>query len=142
VLGRPEVSDELRRLLWRDKLDGQGFEDTLAKLQLLNTQQGDALAGEMVQEFLLALVAMFNEMNQGLSGIKYEWQVVATFLARFDFIFTLNQDLLLECHYLERGIDLGRQRKFDGVRMPGVKPFNPMPHTGPIPAPSGGRRFN
>jgi hypothetical protein len=54
--------------------------------------------------------------------------------ARFDLIFTLNQDLLLECHYLERRIDLSPQRKFDAVRMPGMKEFNPQPHIGPVSA--------
>jgi hypothetical protein len=54
VLGREEVCNELRERLWKDKLDGQGFEDTLAKLQL-NKQQGDTRAREMVQEFMMAL---------------------------------------------------------------------------------------
>jgi hypothetical protein len=43
VLGRPEVSEELRRRLWEDKLEAQGFEDTLAKLQSL-TDNGETRA--------------------------------------------------------------------------------------------------
>jgi hypothetical protein len=130
VLGRREVSNELRRYLWKDKLDGQGFEDTLAKLQL-NRQQGDARAGEMVQEFGRALVAMFGEMNQALSRQTFEWQnetsmMIRPFLSNFDYIFTLNQDVLLECHYLADGNPRGR---FNGVRMPGLRPLNPTPHT-------------
>src|SRR5579862_8977603 len=48
--------------------------------------------------------------------------MVGTFLARFDYIFTLNQDLLLEHHYLNG--DVGRG-KFSGWQMPGLKPLNP-----------------
>jgi hypothetical protein len=129
VLGRPEVSGELRRRLWEDKLEAQGFEDTLAKLQLLSRKLGDVRAGELLQEFMMALVAMFNAMNLGLLAVDYDWHVLATFLARFDLIFTLNQDLLLECHYLGRG-----QRKFDAVRMPGLKEVNPQPYIGPVSA--------
>jgi len=62
-----------------------------------------------------ALVAMFDAMNQGLSAATFEWQTdpsrvdtvsmyVRRFLARFDYIFTLNPVLLLESHYLGIGI--------------------------------------
>jgi hypothetical protein len=104
VLGRAEVGEELRRRLWEDHLLGRGFEDTLGELQRLHKRAGDEDAGAMVAQFLAALVAMFHEMNQGLSRAAFEWQTDATmgmrsFLTRFDYIFTLNQDLLLECHY-------------------------------------------
>ena len=48
--------------------------------------------------------------------------MVGSFLPRFNYIFTLNQDLLLECHYLVQGRSFGR---FDTALMPGLKPRNP-----------------
>jgi SIR2-like domain len=88
----------------------------------------------MVKEFRLALEAMFTEMNQSLSRQTFEWQnnpsmLVRPFLARFDYIFTLNQDLLLECHYLNDGSDRG---KFHGVQIPGMKPLDSLPRISPI----------
>src|SRR5579862_9548790 len=94
VLGRPEIGLELRQRLWADKVKGRGFEDTLGVLQQ-DAATGRPRAGEMVGEFMDALVAMFNEMNQGLAAAQFEPQnavafMVGTFLARFDYIFTLN----------------------------------------------------
>lgn len=134
VLGRPEVGQQLRQRLWADKFNSRGFEDTLAELQRLSRQQGNASAGEMVQQFMMALVAMFNEMNQALSRQPFEWQnevsmMIKSFLACFDYIFTLNQDLLLECHYLSDGVGHG---KFNGVRMPGLKLLNPTLRFDPV----------
>jgi SIR2-like domain len=127
ILGRSEVGENLRKLLWTDLAKGRGFEDTLAGLQQRHKQGGDEAAGVMVQEFTLALVAMFNEMNAGLSRSSFEWQnesrwMVGTFLTRFDYIFTLNQDILLECHYLVQGRPYGR---FDSAHTPGLKLRNP-----------------
>jgi hypothetical protein len=81
-----------------------------------------------------ALVAMFDAMNQGLSAATFEWQTdpsrvdtvsmyVRRFLARFDYIFTLNPVLLLESHYLGIGIYSSPQIKFDGTQKPGLKPM-------------------
>jgi hypothetical protein len=100
ILGRPEIGKELRRRLWQDKIQRRGFEDTLGELQR-QKQKGDQSAAEMVREFMGALVAMFDEMNRGLSRATFEWQnetsmMVRPFLACFDYVFTLNQDLLLE----------------------------------------------
>jgi hypothetical protein len=48
-----------------------------------------------------ALAGMFNQMDQAISATTFETNndlrySVTTFLIRFDAIFTLNQDLLLE----------------------------------------------
>jgi hypothetical protein len=125
ILGRPEIGKELRRRLWQDKIQRRGFEDTLGELQR-QTQKGDQSAAEMVREFMGALVAMFDEMNRGLSRATFEWQnetsmMVRPFLACFDYVFTLNQDLLLERHYLNHG----PSGKFDRLQMPGLKPVAP-----------------
>ena len=125
ILGRREIGNKLRARLWQDKVQRRGFEDTLGELQR-QKQKGDQSAAEMVREFMGALVAMFDEMNRGLSRATFEWQnetsmMVRPFLACFDYVFTLNQDLLLERHYLNHG----PSGKFDRLQMPGLKPVAP-----------------
>lgn len=126
ILGHPKIGKELRARLWQDKIQLRGFQDTLGELQR-QKQRGDQSAAEMVGEFMAALVAMFDEMNQGLSQVSFEWgnsvsRTVRQFLMCFDYIFSLNQDLLLERHYLSDGIDLSPKRKFDNIQRPGMKP--------------------
>jgi hypothetical protein len=94
ILGRPEIGKELRTHLWRDKVQRRGFEDTLGELQQ-QKKKGDSRAREMVGEFTGALVAMFDEMNEGLTQATFEWQtsvsmMVRPFLTSFKYIFTLN----------------------------------------------------
>jgi len=130
VLGRPEVSDQLRARLWAGKTaKHQGFEETLADIQQ-EQARGTAGAADMLSGFMAALVAMFNEMNQGLYAAQFEPQQsvalqLATFLAKFDFIFTLNQDLFLEWHYFNDNIGLQTPRKFSGWTLPGTKRLHP-----------------
>ena len=68
---------------------------------------------------------MFNEMGSGFRQRRdFEFQtdvryMVKTFLAQFDAIFTLNQDTLLEQHYLD-GMVGG---KWNGTRIPGIAPL-------------------
>jgi hypothetical protein len=70
---------------------------------------------------------MFNEMDRAFDGITFEPQndikyQVATFLVRFDAIFTLNQDLLLERHYLNDNVSLLSNGKWSGFTLPGMLP--------------------
>jgi SIR2-like domain len=71
-----------------------------------------------------ALVGMFNAMGLGFSQRQFEFQnevryMVRTFLGQFDAIFTLNQDTLLERHYL--GTVVGG--KWNASQIPGIKPL-------------------
>ena len=123
ILGHPTISKALRTRLWEDKVQRRGFEDTLGELQR-QKRKGDQTAAEMVREFMAGLVAMFDAMNQGLSRAIFEGQndvsmMVRPFLTSFDYIFTLNQDLLLEQHYLNNRSPSG---KFAGFHRPGLKP--------------------
>jgi len=69
---------------------------------------------------------MFRDMNRGFDAITdFEparppqvGRRVVDFLARFDAIFTLNQDLLLERHYKP---PIGPPRNWSGVAFPGLK---------------------
>jgi hypothetical protein len=122
LLGCTEIDQETRNLLWRSKERGGGFEDTLADLANANDAQGK----KRYDDLTAALVGMFNAMGQGFMRRQFEFQndvgyLVKTFLIRFDAIFTLNQDTLLEQHYL----DVASGGKWNGYRIPGIKPLSP-----------------
>jgi hypothetical protein len=130
LLGAPEVDDELRRILLADKLKDRGFEDTLADLQTAFKSFRDPKVGEHVDALTAALVGMFNLMDQAFATVRFEPQndrpfLVSEFLARFDAIFTLNQDLLLERHYLNGNVELAANRRWKGWQRPGLKPLQP-----------------
>ena len=69
---------------------------------------------------------MFLDMNRGfLEYNDLEFQnsqdrMLRTAFVRFDAIFTLNQDLLLEHRYLNDNVALARPRRWDGFQLPGL----------------------
>ncbi len=84
---------------------------------------------------------MFSDMDVGFCNqdgniFQFEFlpgtSLVKDFLSRFDAIFTLNQDLLLERHYFQSGFELGGARRWTSYSFPGMKPVpNPnAPFTG------------
>jgi hypothetical protein len=109
LLGCPEIIGDvrLRQLLWTHQLSG-GFESALAELQNSWTPS----AGQLWSESQLialqgAIGRMFDAMNRSFLELRdLEFQrvnplrFVRTFLTKFDAIFTLNQDILLEQFYL------------------------------------------
>ena len=127
LLGRPEIaqSEGLKRLLWSAQPKG-GFEDALADLQVA-TKRGDETAGEYLKLLSDAVEAMFDDMNVGYEE-RATWEFtndvacsVSKFLTRFEAIFTLNQDLLVERHYLDSSPYLNRPDRWDGVGTPGIQ---------------------
>lgn len=134
LLGCPEVaqSAQLRQLLWQHQTQG-GFESALAELQRqykLNPQSNHSA--------LIALDAaierMFGDMNRGLMSVdRFEFssdaaKSIGRFLTRFDAIFTLNQDVLLEHHYmLPNNVNLlsERQPRWVGCHLPGMIRLRP-----------------
>lgn len=125
LLGCPEVagSTPLRTLLWRHQRIN-GFESALAEVQRNYVRnhiehQNDLLGLQA------AIERMFSHMNQHLFTRSWELsqdrdRSITTFLARFDAIFTLNQDQLLEHHYHpEMENPRGRQR-WAGLQLPGA----------------------
>jgi hypothetical protein len=67
---------------------------------------------------------MFTDMDKAFARMTFEFQnevqyMVRTFLTQFDAIFTLNQDLLMERHYLPSGGPFGR---WSGGYIPGMRP--------------------
>ncbi len=126
LLGRPEVveNEKLRRILWDSQPKG-GFEYALEALQARHIT-GDDNATACLEALQAAVIAMFNDMNEGFNGIV-DWEFsnqvdfqIATFLTKFEAIFTLNQDLLVKRHYLSATPELRRKDRWDGVAMPGL----------------------
>jgi hypothetical protein len=119
LIGSPEIDDNLRQLLWTQKTRGGGFEDTLAELQQAYTLSRNERTRKPLEDLRDAIVGMFNYMNLAFDGIQFEppnqtQYMIRGFLRGFDAIFTLNQDLLLERHYLNEQIQLAQPRKWNG----------------------------
>jgi SIR2-like domain len=141
LIGSPEVDDNLKHLLWKCKADGSGFEGALAELQEEYLRSKSAAAKKPLDTLEAAIVGMFNHMNQALRDTTFEPQnemqyLIRTFLIRFDAIFTLNQDFLLEYHYLNDNIALGSSRRWNGFQIPGMKPLGPNVGFDPTPGPA------
>ncbi len=74
-------------------------------------------------------MGLFNGMNNSYLYRRFEFQeetryMVRPFLDRFNVIFTLNQDGLLEVHYFQGWVG----DRWDGQELPGTKHFGPPPH--------------
>jgi hypothetical protein len=121
LLGCEDLDDETRRLLFQRRSVKGGFEDVLADLQ-----RARGAAGQQRHKALVtALVGMFNEMGLAFMQRELEFSNIpdvryslTSFLMRFDAIFTLNQDTLLEQKYIPvvgGGVRWGR------AHLPGLK---------------------
>jgi hypothetical protein len=125
LLGADEVrqSPALRALIWRHREEG-GFESALGELMREHTL-GRADAADLVG-LQAAIVGMFNQMNAGyLDRPTWEWgqdvaRSVSGFMARFDALFTLNQDLLLEQHYAPEMFTRPDGGRWLGLELPGM----------------------
>jgi hypothetical protein len=119
LLGCPEIISNLhlRRALWKTK-DAGGFEQTLALVQA-DRSLGDAERHQATHAFDSALMRMFDDMNAALLEVDElefptpQRNTVSSLLTRFDAIFTLNQDLLLEHLYMGGG--------FRATQLPGLQ---------------------
>jgi hypothetical protein len=76
---------------------------------------------------------MFDDMNRGYhtlrDGLEFNNQIgflVRELLVRFDAIFTLNQDLLLEYHYINENVSLAAASRWSGAYLPGVERNQPQ----------------
>jgi len=131
LLADPDITPQIRTQLWRDKKAGGTYEDTVAVLSPERTQH----------DLLLSILAgMFNKMKNAYatgSGFNFEWTSdaryqVHPFLQRFDAIFTLNQDTLLEHHYFDKFSSGRTADRWYDWDIPGVAPFHSFPKRSPI----------
>jgi hypothetical protein len=97
VAGDPDLHARLRR--------SAGFEDLLDELQVEYLQDPTLDSERRLNMFQEAVLASFTAMNEAiwrrgsLDFTRDRMRGVCRFLSRFDVIFTLNQDLLLERLY-------------------------------------------
>lgn len=128
LLGCKEISEDphLQGLLWKHQETG-GFEDALDELQTLYLR--DPQGNERQLTAMQAAVAgMFTDMNRAfVELVDWEFQredrsrLIQRFLTRFDAVFSLNQDLLLERHYCNRNVALVGARSWLGAELPGMQ---------------------
>ncbi len=106
LLSVTDGDDDLRTLLWREHQAHLGFEDILAKLQREFSIEWTAQREQNLRNLTSAVQRMFGSMTRAFSETSFELALtnpklgVVNFLAKFDAIFTLNQDTLLEQHYI------------------------------------------
>lgn len=130
LLGSPEVrgDDFLRRLLMAHEPSG-GFEGAVEEIQSLAGRDPAGHGGHLAA-LQRSVGRMFDDMNAGYFARPFEFQnhepQVGTFLSRFDAIFTLNQDVLLEHFYVDQfDVSLSRGRRWNGVQIPGMRRIRP-----------------
>jgi len=124
LLGCKEITPPLRSLLLDHKRKG-GFEGALSTLQADSRRL--ASSPRLLTDFQDAIRHMFFDMNMEFAHTNFEFcndleYSVSKFLGRFDAIFSLNQDQLLERHYLNDNVSLMSDGRWDGWSIPGMRP--------------------
>lgn len=134
------LGDEyLKGLLYANQNNG-GFENALAEVQLAFTRDQKRYADPM-HRLQGAVSSVLDSLNQaffalpGMEFQKYRERMLRTFLSRFDAIFTLNQDILLEHHYFCHVESSGN---WNGAQLPGM---TKIPNQEYVPNSSWGKDF-
>jgi SIR2-like domain len=126
LLSAPEVMADpyLRPLMFKHR--SSGFELALSEVQA-DYRRDAAQYGKALTGIQTAIARIFDRMNRSyeknLNGIEFQnfkHLMLRTFLVAFDAIFTLNQDVLLELHYLQHVLLAGEPRRWDGLQIPGM----------------------
>lgn len=131
LLGCAELTPALRERLWDGKIQGLGFEDILAELRAISSETKSDQHLEELRLFETMLLSMFYTMRIGFENTEFEPgqeaarlgpqpTPVRDFLCRFDAIFTLNQDTLLEQKYAPSNLQQGSQGRWFGLHCPGI----------------------
>ncbi len=129
LLAIPDIHQDsyLRELLWQYSNRG-GFEDALTEVQAEYSRQPDRI-GPSLQALQNGITSIFEAMNDAFFArdtMEFSSDVdrqIKRFFVRFDAIFTLNQDILLEHHYLPHIAQAGSDR-WTGPQIMGVRRTN------------------
>jgi hypothetical protein len=129
LLMTPEIraDQELRKLLVRNA--AEGFESAVERLQNeAEADLGSDIKRRRRDAMQSAVRGVFKEMNEAFfrrtdfESHNNREGTIRGFLTRFDAIFTLNQDLLLEHHYHDTfDISLERPAHWNGLQIPGMQ---------------------
>lgn len=131
LLGCSDITPVIATELWKAKTSGGGFEGALESLRGLAATYKDLRHETELKTFESMLLGMFNTMNSSYAAANFEPgrdparlgpqpTFVRDFLCRFDKIFTLNQDTLLERYYKTSDLLEGSQGRWFGVQTPGL----------------------
>lgn len=146
LLGCSEVTPVTTTELWKAKTTGAGFEGALDSIRGLYAK--DVSNETELKTFESMLLDMFNTMNTSYTTVPFEPgrdparmgpqpTPVRDFLCRFDKIFTLNQDTLLEQHYQNSNILNGSDGRWSTLQTPGLQEVDgtakPGVHTPALP---------
>lgn len=136
-----QADQTIRDVLWANQKSG-GFENALAEIQRAYLQN-PAATGQKLSVLQQAVLDVFQGMNNafldmpGMEFQQHQARMLRTFLVKFDAIFTLNQDILLDHHYLNDNIGLtAPQRWPNSAQLPGMQR---IPSQQAFPPPSWGR---
>src|SRR5712664_1980881 len=129
LLSASELDQTTRDMLYKaNEPRGGGFEAVLARLQGAT----DAANVKRCETLTSVLAGIFNMMGGAYMQRQFEFAAIpdtryslTPFLGRFDTIFTLNQDTLIEQKYLP-GLPTRR------AHLPGLKFMNPSAMTGAV----------
>ena len=129
LLGRPEINPRIRNCLWKNK---GNFETTFQELRdALQHTKSETDAVDF-GAFNAMLLGMFEAMKLGFRSTPLETDQASSalrtslFLAHFDAISTLNQDTLLEQHYVYQPAHETTHGRWAGVELPGLAPPSPV----------------
>ncbi|MCX7307064.1 MAG: hypothetical protein NTZ72_03590 [Afipia sp.] len=144
LIGCPEVRADaaVQAALHRRRTAG-GFESALSDIQGSYLHSKGATEKASLDRAQSAITSMFAAMDKGFAERPFEPQndiayLVRTFLAKFDAIYSLNQDCLPEIRYLNDNVMLGSSGKWAGWQLPGMRPVHD-PNRDPL-RPTPGKR--
>jgi hypothetical protein len=107
-------------------MKSRNFETVMAGLQGAYAHSKTEEAFRKLERFTGAILGIFNGMNNDLSHRHFEFHndvnnSITKFLQKFDAIFTLNQDGLIEMHYMQHFMGA----KWLACELPGMQHFGP-----------------
>lgn len=127
---------------------GKNFENALSQIQQeYISSPSSPEVKERLDKLQNAIAAMFESLNAALERrINFEFSEerrfsVVEFLARFNAIFRLNQDLLLELHYEHHVLLANSRHRWDGLQKPGMSQSMIRPLSAFATGKSGGGRL-
>jgi SIR2-like domain len=107
-------------------LNRGNFEDVLSQVQSEYLATRTAENQDRLHAMQEALSDVFSRMNAHFATRQFEFSndiaySIQKFLVRFDAIFTLNQDLLIELHYNNQNVALWYGTRWQGYELPGLR---------------------
>lgn len=130
LIGRKPIDEMpvLRDALVRHRERG-GFEAAFGEIQAEYERSRSPQSLAHLRGFQDAIAEVFSDLDGALSNATFEFQAppdnsneLVKFLTAFDAIFSLNQDLMLERHYLDiLRVSLASGNRWNGWEFPGMR---------------------